>query len=120
MDVIEEHASSEETRTAHVGSCADALHLKLGSAITREVLAIAATVLEHAEAIAPLLAVSAEWLALVDEASAVHARNSQLMHRRHVDARESAEELAENPLVERRRAPERTELENRFEHDTAD
>ncbi len=120
MDVIEEHAAREQLWTAHVRSCADAAQLELGGAIAREVLAVASAVLEHAEAIAPFLAVPAERLALVDEASAVHARNSHLLHRGDVDSRERAEELAENPFVERRRAPERAELENRFEHDTVD
>src|SRR5262249_28063315 len=95
------------------------LDLQLRGAVAREILAVAAAVLDDAETVAPLLAVPAQRLALIDETRAIDRRHPELAHRRDVDARERLEQRAEDRLVERGRAPERTELENGFEHDTA-
>jgi len=119
LNVIEQHVVREQPRLAHVRSRADPLQLKLRGAVAREVLAVAAAVLDDAETVAPFLAVPAEWFALVDETSAIDRRHSELAHRGDVDPRERLEQRAEDRLVERWGAPKRTELENGFEHDTA-
>src|SRR5262249_2143664 len=95
------------------------LDLQLRGAVAREILAVAAAVLDDAEAVTPLFAVPAQRLALIDETGAIDRRHPGLAHRRDVDARERLQQRAEDRLVERGRAPERTKLENGFEHDTA-
>lgn len=119
LDVIEEHAARQQPGLTHVRTRSDALQLKLRGAIASEVLAVAPTVLDDAETVAPFFAVPAERLALVHEPSVVDAGNFVLAHRGDIDPRERFEERAQDRFVERWRAPERAELENRFEHDTA-
>jgi len=119
LDVIEEHAARQEPWLPHVRTRSDATQLKLRGAIASEVLAVAAAMLDDAETVAPFFAVSAERLALIHEPGVVDAGDLVLAHRSDVDPRERFEERTEDRFVERRRAPERAELENRFEHDTA-
>ena len=119
LDVIEEHATRKEPRATHVRPCSDASQLELRGAVAREVLAIAAPMFDDAEAVAPLLTEPTERFALVDEASTIKRRDPILAHRGDVDPRERLQERTEDRFVERWRAPERAELENRFEHDTA-
>jgi len=119
LDVIEEHLAAKEPRPAHVRACSDALQLEFRGAVASEILAVAASVLDDAETVAPFFAVPAERFALVDEASAIDSGNANLAHRGNVDPRERLEKRTEDRLVERHGAPKRTKLENRFEHDTA-
>jgi hypothetical protein len=105
LNVIEQHVVREQPRLAHVRPCVHALYLKLRRAVTREVLAVAAAVLDDAETIAPFLAVSAERFALVDETRAIDRPHPELAHGGDVDSRERLEQRAEDRFVERRGAP---------------
>src|SRR5215471_5385152 len=66
LNVIEQHVVREQPRLAHVRPRAHSLDLQLRRAVAREVLAVAAAVLDDAETVAPLLAVAAQRLALID------------------------------------------------------